>query len=83
MSLSDLREERYLDTDQDIDVDLNALIGELKPNLLTPHLEELVKANPAARGNPHLFPCRIGVKDSILIHMHRRFLQRSICIGVV
>ena len=51
MSLTDLREERYLDTDQDIDVDLNALIGELKPNLLTPHLEELVKANPAARGN--------------------------------
>lgn len=32
-------------------MDLSELVKELKPNMLTPHIEELMKANPAARGN--------------------------------
>lgn len=32
-------------------MDLSELIKDLKPNIITPQLEELMKANPAARGN--------------------------------
>lgn len=32
-------------------MDLSELIKDLKPNIVTPHMEEIMKANPAARGN--------------------------------
>ncbi len=32
-------------------MDLNELVKELKPNIITPHMDEVMKANPAARGN--------------------------------
>ena len=32
-------------------MDLSELIKDLKPNIITPHMEEVMKANPAARGN--------------------------------
>lgn len=32
-------------------MNLNELIKDLKPNIITPHMEEVLKANPAARGN--------------------------------
>lgn len=32
-------------------MDLNELIKDLKPNIITPHMDEVLKANPAARGN--------------------------------
>lgn len=32
-------------------MDLNELVKDLKPNIITPHMEEVMKANPAARGN--------------------------------
>lgn len=32
-------------------MNLNDLVKDLKPNIVTPHLEELIRANPAARGN--------------------------------
>lgn len=32
-------------------MDLNELIKDLRPNIVTPHMEEVMKANPAARGN--------------------------------
>lgn len=32
-------------------MDLSELIKELRPNVLTPHMDEVLKANPAARGN--------------------------------
>ena len=30
---------------------LSELIKDLKPNIITPHMEEIMKANPAARAN--------------------------------
>lgn len=32
-------------------MDLNELVKDLKPNMITPHMDEVIKANPAARGN--------------------------------
>lgn len=32
-------------------MDLNELVKDLKPNIVTPHMNEIMKANPAARGN--------------------------------
>lgn len=32
-------------------MDLSEIIKDLKPNVVTPHMEEVVKTNPAARGN--------------------------------
>lgn len=32
-------------------MDLAELVKDLKPNVITPHMEEVMKANPAARGN--------------------------------
>lgn len=32
-------------------MDLSELIKELRPNIVTPYMEEILKANPAARGN--------------------------------
>lgn len=32
-------------------MDLSELVKGLKPNIVTPHMDELMKANPAARGN--------------------------------
>lgn len=32
-------------------MDLNELVKDLKPNVITPHMDEVLKANPAARGN--------------------------------
>lgn len=32
-------------------MDLSELIKDLKPNIITPHMEEIMKANPAARAN--------------------------------
>lgn len=32
-------------------MDLSELIKDLKPNVITPHMDEILKANPAARGN--------------------------------
>ncbi len=32
-------------------MDLSELVKDLKPNLITPHMDEVMKANPAARGN--------------------------------
>lgn len=32
-------------------MDLNELVKGLKPNIITPHMEEVMKANPAARAN--------------------------------
>ena len=32
-------------------MDLSELVKGLKPNIITPHMEEIIKANPAARGN--------------------------------
>lgn len=32
-------------------MDLNELVKDLKPNMVTPHMDEVMKANPAARGN--------------------------------
>ena len=32
-------------------MDLSELVKGLKPNIITPHMEEIMKANPAARGN--------------------------------
>ena len=32
-------------------MDLSELIKDLKPNIITPHMEEVMKVNPAARGN--------------------------------
>lgn len=32
-------------------MDLNELVKDLKPNMVTPHMEEVLRANPAARGN--------------------------------
>lgn len=32
-------------------MDLSELVKDLRPNIVTPHMEEVIKANPAARGN--------------------------------
>ena len=32
-------------------MDLSELVKDLKPNIITPHMEEVIKANPAARAN--------------------------------
>lgn len=32
-------------------MDLSELVKDLKPNMVTPHMDEILKANPAARGN--------------------------------
>lgn len=32
-------------------MDLSELVKDLKPNIVTPHMDEIIKANPAARGN--------------------------------
>ena len=32
-------------------MDLSELVRDLKPNIITPHMEDVMKANPAARGN--------------------------------
>lgn len=32
-------------------MDLSELVKDLKPNIITPHMDEVIKANPAARGN--------------------------------
>ncbi len=32
-------------------MDLSELVKEIRPNMITPHMEEVIKANPAARGN--------------------------------
>lgn len=32
-------------------MDLSELVKDLKPNMITPHMDDVIKANPAARGN--------------------------------
>lgn len=49
-------------------MDLSELIKDLKPNMVTPHMDEIIKANPAARGNVmarHIIRCMAKQKGKI------------------